>query len=220
MSRLLHPIRFGSVVTHRRCARSTCVSSRRNHTFGFATKSRWLEFFQKTLNYNSIRYFISCSWARITLQFSKMASSNNRIRSSLITVVALWAMSILVQCEATTVSLTTGPYSNSRRKSFGSSGWTTRRSQLAPALLDDDELASEDYKEVEECGVSSMKNFVSFFIGFNLLHYLQWPISVETVGNSRHFVDTLIFAARKKFGTRCFSPNSIGFDRRYTFGVD
>ena len=58
------------------------------------------------------------------------------------------------------------------------------------------------------------------FIGFDLLHYLQWPISVETVVNSRHFVDTLVIAARQKFGTRCFSPNSIGFDRRNTFGVD
>ena len=98
-----------------------------------------------------------------------MASSNHRIRFSLITVVALWAMSILTQCEATTVSLTNGPYSNSRRKSFGSSGWMTRRSQLAPALLEDDEFATENYKEVEECGVSLMDNFVSFVYRFQPL---------------------------------------------------
>jgi len=86
-----------------------------------------------------------------------MASSNPIIRFSLIGVAALWVLSLLGQCEATTVSLT-GPYSNSRRQSFGSRGWSTRRSKLSPALLDDDVFGNESYKEVEECGIA--KNLV------------------------------------------------------------
>jgi len=78
-------------------------------------------------------------------------------RFSLIAVSALWVSSLLAQCEATTVSLTSGPYSNSRRQSFGSRGWSNRRSQLAPALFDDD-LDDGSYKEVEECGLA--KNLV------------------------------------------------------------
>ncbi len=81
-----------------------------------------------------------------------MASSNNLIRFYFIALAALFASSFLVECEATTVSLTSGPYSNSRRQTFGSRGWTTRQSQVSPALLDD-VFEDENYKEVEECSV-------------------------------------------------------------------
>jgi len=82
-----------------------------------------------------------------------MASSIH-VNRFFITVVAFLCVSnLLGPCEATPVPLTTGPYSNSRRQSFGSRGWSSRRSQSWPALLDND-LDNEKYNEVEECGIA------------------------------------------------------------------
>jgi len=78
-------------------------------------------------------------------------------RFSITAVAVLWFSALLGQCEATTVSLTAGPYSNSRRQYFGSRGWSSSRRQFSPTLFDDD-LDNESYKEVEECSMA--KNLV------------------------------------------------------------
>ena len=87
------------------------------------------------------------------LFYFMMAHSNFLTRFSVIAVAFIWVSCFLAQSEATTVSLTAGPYTNSRRGPFGSKGWSTRKSQLLPALIDDDDLDNDMYKEVEECGV-------------------------------------------------------------------
>jgi len=86
-----------------------------------------------------------------------MVASTRRICFSITAVAALWVSAFLGQCEATSISLTAGPYSNSRRQSFRSKGWSTNRSQLSASLLDDD-VDNESYKEVEECSIA--KNLV------------------------------------------------------------
>jgi hypothetical protein len=102
-----------------------------------------------------------------------MASSTRRICFSITAVAALWVSAFLGQCEATTVSLTAGPYSNSRRQSFRSTGWSRNRSQLSASLFDDD-LDNESYKKVEECSVGLIttltdKKFHSMFCDYTLL---------------------------------------------------
>ena len=102
-----------------------------------------------------------------------MVASTRRICFSITAVAALWVSAFLGQCEATSVSLTAGPYSNSRRQSFRSKGWSTNRSQLSASLLDDD-VDNESYKEVEECSVGLITTltdnfFHSMFCDYTLL---------------------------------------------------
>ena len=102
-----------------------------------------------------------------------MVSSSRRICFSITTVAALWVSAFLGQCEATSVSLTAGPYSNSRRQSFRSRGWSTNRSQISASLLEDD-LDNESYKEVQECSVGFITTltdrvFHSMFCDYTLL---------------------------------------------------
>ena len=146
-----------------------------------------------------------------------MASSNNLIRFYFIALAALFASSFLVECEATTVSLTSGPYSNSRRQSFGSRGWTTRRSQVSPALLDD-AFEDENYKEVEECSVGLYglcDQFVGWFLlGLSLSRHILFWISHETSSCHADIKDC------QEFGSGCISSNSFGSDRWNSIGVD
>mmetsp|Transcript_16882 Transcript_16882/g.38709 ORF Transcript_16882/g.38709 Transcript_16882/m.38709 type:complete len:347 (-) Transcript_16882:272-1312(-) len=77
-------------------------------------------------------------------------------RLSITVAVVLCIVAFVGQCQATTVSLTSGPYSNSRRHAFLSREHFSRRSQLAPNMLDED--LNNDYKKVEDCSLT--KNLI------------------------------------------------------------
>lgn len=83
-----------------------------------------------------------------------MTSAVGTARFSIVAVVGmLWvSAAILGQCEATTVSLTAGPYSNSRRHAFLSRDQSRARNKVSASILDDD-VDSDFYNKVEECSV-------------------------------------------------------------------
>jgi hypothetical protein len=101
-----------------------------------------------------------------------MAPSTHLFLFFIIPLAALWLLGTLGPCEATTVSLTSGPFSNSRRQAFVSRGRASGRSEFLPSLFDED-LDNESYKEVEECSVRLttplMKIFHSMFCDHTLL---------------------------------------------------
>lgn len=86
-----------------------------------------------------------------------MSSSIRITRLSIATTALLWFAAFFGQSQATTVSLTSGPYSNSRRHTFLSREQSSRRSRLSPTVLDED-LNSDRYNKVEECGLT--KNLI------------------------------------------------------------
>jgi len=81
-----------------------------------------------------------------------MPSSRRSFHAYITSIAAIWVLAFWGQCEATTVPLTAGPYSTSRRQIFGSRGWSNRRSKVSAPVFDVPD--TEAYKEVEECSVS------------------------------------------------------------------
>jgi hypothetical protein len=86
-----------------------------------------------------------------------MAFSIHTLRLSLTAATLIWfSVFLLEKCEATTVSLTGGPYSShSRRYGFGLSRSHKDSSHSSAALLDG-YVEYDYYKEVEDCGVRSL----------------------------------------------------------------
>jgi len=70
------------------------------------------------------------------------------------TALALLCVPVLFgRCEATTVSLTAGPYSNTRRHAFGSRTRSGRRNYVSSMMLDDDQEGG-CYKDIQECSIA------------------------------------------------------------------
>mmetsp|Transcript_26908 Transcript_26908/g.59075 ORF Transcript_26908/g.59075 Transcript_26908/m.59075 type:complete len:348 (+) Transcript_26908:103-1146(+) len=86
-----------------------------------------------------------------------MSSSIRTTRLCIAVSALFWFSAFLGQCEATTVSLTAGPHSNSRRHAFLSREQSSTRAQLLPTMLDES-LDGEHYKQVEDCSLT--KNLV------------------------------------------------------------
>ncbi|MGK3734823.1 MAG: hypothetical protein ACI8RD_001264 [Bacillariaceae sp.] len=83
-----------------------------------------------------------------------MAFSIHALRLSLTAAALFWFSAFLLEkCEATTVSLTGGPYSShSRRYGFGLSR-SQKDSMHSSAALLDGYVENDYYKKVEDCGV-------------------------------------------------------------------